>query len=125
MARVYEMVQRAVEERWELELALSDAERAARDRYVTVYGERRSLDDVVDAALDAVGQQVLAEATTLWGDGRDLAAVLVTGGGGRALMAQIQACYPHARPVPDPQLANAEGFYRYALRKFRTAAVVV
>jgi plasmid segregation protein ParM len=125
MARVYELVQRAVAERFSLELSLADAEQATRNGTVTVYGERESLHDVVPGAVDAVAQQILAEATTLWGDGRDLAAVLVTGGGGRALLGQIQARYPHARLVPEPQLANAKGFYRYALRKFRAVAAGV
>ena len=65
-----------------------------------------------------MAQEILGEAVTLWGDGRDLLAVLVTGGGGPALLERIRTVYPHARLAPNPQTANAEGFYRYALRKF-------
>ncbi len=121
MARVYELVRRGVTERHSLMLSLQDAEDAARTGFVTVYGRREPVADLVASALEGVAQEVLGEAVTLWGDGRDLLAVLVTGGGGPALLERIRAVYPHARLAPNPQTANAEGFYRYALRKFGEA----
>lgn len=121
MARVYELVRRGVTERHGLTLSLQDAEDATRTGYVTVYGRREPVTDLVAGALEGVAQEVLGEAVTLWGDGRDLLAVLVTGGGGPALLERVRAIYPHARLAPNPQTANAEGFYRYALRKFGEA----
>ena len=121
MARVYELVRRGVTERHSLTLSLQDAEDAARAGYVTAYGRREPVADLVAGALEGVTQEILGEAVTLWGDGRDLLAVLVTGGGGPALLERIRAVYPHARLAPNPQTANAEGFYRYALRKFGEA----
>jgi plasmid segregation protein ParM len=118
MARVYELVRRGVTERHSLTLSLHDAEDAARAGYVTIYGRREPVADLVAGALAGVAQEILGEAVTLWGDGRDLLAVLVTGGGGPALLERVRTIYPHARLVANPQTANAEGFYRYALRKF-------
>jgi hypothetical protein len=85
---------------------------------VTIYGRREPVADLVAGALAGVAQEILGEAVTLWGDGRDLLALLVTGGGGPALLERVRTIYPHARLVANPQTANAEGFYRYALRKF-------
>lgn len=125
MARVYELVRRAIAEEHNLDLNLPEVEEAVRRGYVTLYGQRYPLGDLATSALDAVAQEILGEARTLWGDGRDLAAVLVTGGGGLTLLERIKAVYPHARLVPNPQAANAEGFYRYALRKFGEVGVLV
>ncbi len=121
MARVYELVRRGITERHSLTLSLQDAEDAARAGQVAVYGRREPVADLVANALEGVTQEILGEAVTLWGDGRDLLAVLVTGGGGPALLERIRTVYPHARLAPNPQTANAEGFYRYALRKFGEA----
>ena len=62
----------------------------------------------------------MAHATTLWDDGKGLAAVLLTGGGAEALAPMIQRTFPHTRVMSQPQLANAQGFYRYGLRTFRS-----
>jgi plasmid segregation protein ParM len=122
MARVYELVQRAVMERHGLDLDLQDAEAAVRTGHVTVYGRRHAIQDAADEALAMVAQEVTGEAATLWGRAKDAAAVLVTGGGGGALLQRIQLKYPHARLICEPQTANAQGFYRYALRKFDRSA---
>ena len=61
---------------------------------------------------------MIGKAVTLWGDGDDLSAVLVTGGGGSFFFDRVQSIYPYARELNDPQIANAQGFYRYGLRKF-------
>ncbi len=125
MARVYELVRRDINDGHRLEMSLQDVEDAVQRGSIRLYGQRHPIDDLVQRALDAVGQEILGEALTLWGDGREFAAILVTGGGGVAFLDRIQAVYPHARLVPDAQLANAEGFYRYALRKFTAVGAMV
>lgn len=118
MARVYELLQSEIEARSKCQLSLPDVESAARRRSVTLYGKPIAIDRDVERALDAVSQQVLGHAATLWGDGFDLKTILLTGGGGEALHSRIQTRYPHAHLVSNAQAANAEGFYRYGLRKF-------
>ncbi len=118
MSRVYELLQDHVARRYDRELTFREAEEAAQTGYITDRGERLYVGDLLDEVLDGVAERVIGEAQTLWGAGRDLAAVLVTGGGGPRLMERIRAVYPHARLAPSPQMANVEGFYRYGLRKF-------
>lgn len=119
MARVYELLQRALEERHGLELDLTAVEAAAREGQVTSFGERIDVTALCKASLAAVSGEILAQATTLWGDGQELTAVLLTGGGALPLAKHIRTVFPHAQLVPQPQLANALGFYRYGLRQFR------
>jgi len=118
MSRVYELIQDHVAQRFGRELTFRAAEDAAQTGYITDRGEDIYVGDLLNGVLDGVAERVIGEAQTLWGDGRDLAAVLVTGGGGPVLMDHIRAVYPHARLVPNPQMANTEGFYRYGLRQF-------
>jgi plasmid segregation protein ParM len=119
MARVYELVQRALAEAYDLELELPDVEAAIQDGHVTRFGEQVDIRPVYRQAFEAVSGEILAEATTLWGDGQELMAVLLTGGGAAAFVESVRGVFPHVRQVPHPQLANAIGFYRYGLRKFR------
>jgi len=80
------------------------------------YGEPVDLAAVVEAALEPLADQVLAEATQLWNGGAALDAVLVSGGGALLLGPHIKAHFRHARVVGDPVFANALGFWRFAQR---------
>jgi len=117
MARTYELVGREVGRRYGRSLSLDESEVAVNTRVITDRDQEIDVTDITRQALDAVAQTVLGKANELWGDARDISAVLVTGGGGPAFFEYIETVYPHARLLSDPQTANAEGFYRYGLRK--------
>jgi plasmid segregation protein ParM len=118
MSKAYQLIGRSILDTYGLELRMHQVDRAVREGQVTVFGERRSVDWLADPVLDAVAQEVLAEAGTLWGDGRDLKAILVTGGGAMALGERIGRRYAHARVLRDAALANVNGFYKYGQRKW-------
>jgi plasmid segregation protein ParM len=119
MSRAYQLIGRSLLDTFGLDLRLHQVDRAVRDGRVTVFGEERSIGWLVDPVLDSLCQEVLAEAGTLWGDGRDLKAVLVTGGGAMALGERIQRRYGHARLLPNAALANVNGFHKYGRRKWQ------
>ena len=119
MSRAYQLIGRSILDTYGLELRMHQVDRAVREGQVTVFGEERSVDWLADPVLDALAQEVLAEAGTLWGDGRDLKAILVTGGGAMALGERIRRRYAHARVLPDAALANVNGFFKYGQRKWR------
>jgi plasmid segregation protein ParM len=119
MSRAYQLVGRSILDTYGLELRMHQVDRAVREGQVTVFGEERRVDWLADPVLDALAQEVLAEAGTLWGDGRDLKAILVTGGGAMALGERIRRRYAHARVLPDAALANVKGFFKYGQRKWR------
>jgi plasmid segregation protein ParM len=118
MARVYDLLQDRVAQRCGRELSFEEAEEAARTGHFKDRGERIYVGHLLSEVLDGVAKRVVSEAQTLWGDGRDVEVILVTGGGGAMMMNHVREVYPHAQLVPSPQTANAEGFYRYGLRRF-------
>ena len=119
MSKAYQLIGRSILDTYGLELRMHQVDRAVREGQVTLFGEARSVDWLADPVLDALAQEVLAEAGTLWGDGRDLKAILVTGGGAMALGERIRRRYAHARVLPDAALANVNGFFKYGQRKWR------
>lgn len=83
---------------------------------VKYYGKPVDLSQVVDAALEPMADQVIAQATQLWNGGAGLDAILVAGGGALLLGPYIKAHFPHARVVGDPVFANATGYWKFAQR---------
>ena len=85
-------------------------------RQVRYYGEPVDLSGVVDAVLEPLADQVIAQATQLWNGGAALDAILVSGGGALLLGPHIRAHFPHARVVSEPVYANALGYWKLAQR---------
>jgi hypothetical protein len=85
-------------------------------RQLRYYGQQVDLKPVVDAALEPMANQVIAQATQLWNGGAGLDAILVAGGGALLLGPFVKAHFRHARIVTDPVFANAEGYWKLAQR---------
>jgi plasmid segregation protein ParM len=115
-----ELIGRSLLDAFGLDLRMHEVDRAVRHGSVTLFGEEREIGYLVAPVLDAVGAEILAEAGTLWGDGRNLDAILVTGGGAMPLGERIRARYAHARTLAEPATANVHGFYKYGCRKWRS-----
>lgn len=122
MASAYHLIARTLLDTHGLDLNIHQVDQAVRRGQVAVYGETRDIEWLVNPALDAVAEQVLAEAATLWGDARDLDTILVTGGGAMALGQRICRRYRHARVLENAASANVTGFERYGRRKWREGA---
>jgi plasmid segregation protein ParM len=90
-------------------------------RQVSYYGEPVDLGPVVEAILEPLAEQIIAQATQLWNGGAALDAILVAGGG--ALLLGERICrhpnFRHARLVDDPIFANAIGYWKLAMRIHR------
>lgn len=69
-------------------------------------------------ALDATAGEILGFVESRWGQGRQFAYMLCTGGGSEALRPELTRLYPHGLVLPDPVTANALGLARYAQRAF-------
>lgn len=121
MSKAYELISRSILDTFGLDMRMHQVDQVVRAGFVTVFGEKRDIRWLAAPVLDAISQEILAQAGTLWGDGRDLIAVLVTGGGAVALGNRIRDRYPHARVPVDAPLANVRGFQRYGCRKWRAA----
>lgn len=78
------------------------------------YDEVVDLGPVVNAALEPMADQVIAQATQLWNGGAGLRAILVSGGGALLLGPAVKNHFRHARVVKDPVYANAVGYWKLA-----------
>ena len=114
MSDVYTAVAAKVLERYGRELSFREAEEAYRERIVRVSGTMHSIGTIVEAAEQAVFRSITAIAKTKYGRGDAFDAIPLTGGGANGLAKRFKALYPQAWLVPQAQMANAMGFYRYS-----------
>jgi plasmid segregation protein ParM len=85
-------------------------------RRVKYFGAPVDLENVIDAMLEPMGDQVIAQATQLWNGAAGLEAILVAGGGALLLGPYLARAFPHVRVVDNPVFANALGYWRFAQR---------
>ena len=85
-------------------------------RRVKYFGTLVDLGNVIDAMLEPMGDQVIAQATQLWNGAAGLGAILVAGGGALLLGPYLTRAFPHVRVVDNPVFANALGYWRFAQR---------
>jgi plasmid segregation protein ParM len=115
--RVVEIVADRVQHLYGLDLDPHETDTAVRRGYVEPYGERKDIRPLVAAAVRDVADDVKAKATALWNTGEDFARVFIFGGGAILLGKAILEAFPrNGELLPRPELANALGFARFALR---------
>jgi plasmid segregation protein ParM len=85
-------------------------------RHISYYGAPVNLGNVIDATLEPMADQVIAQATQLWNSAAGLDAILVAGGGALLLGPYLLRTFPHVRVVNNPVFANALGYWRFAQR---------
>jgi hypothetical protein len=86
-------------------------------RLYTAQGEQ-DLCAQVDQALGTTAAAVASFVERHWGNGRQFAHLLLTGGGAEALRETLLRHYPQGVILPNPVTANALGLARYAARVF-------
>jgi len=119
MSNVWRQVGDAVRARYGLDYEPHEVDAIMRNgRTVTVQGTDRSIENLIQPAVDAIAQQVLAFARDRWGSARDFKRVLLTGGGAYYLADAVRAVYPHTLVLSEPHAGNLRGFHKYAVRKF-------
>jgi plasmid segregation protein ParM len=98
---------------------LSKVDQAVRARLVEIRGDPVNIAGVVSPHLEALADKITSKARSLWGEGLDLRAVVLTGGGSLELAPYIRQAYSHTRRASgDPQFANVTGYLRAGLRRF-------
>jgi len=106
-------------------LALPQADALLQEKLPKIYVNTKvvNIHPLVVQALDATSASALAYIERHWGDGRQFAHLLFTGGGSQALRPVLLRAYPHGVILPDPLTANAAGLARYARRAFKAPAL--
>jgi hypothetical protein len=122
MRRAAELIINAVRSGHGVSLSLHEADAFVRQRHPRVHtaGGEMALDAQVQQALDTTAAGVVTFIERQWGNGRQFAHLLFTGGGAEALRETLLRQYPHGVVLPNPVTANALGLARYAARVYRT-----
>jgi PRTRC genetic system protein D len=115
--RVIEIVDDQIRRRYGLELSPHEVDEAVRSRQVEIYGKTIDISEVVDSATQAVAQQIRARATALWGNGERFSRIFIFGGGAAVMGRAVRQAFPkNSEILPQPCLANAIGFAKFAQR---------
>lgn len=121
MRRAAELLINAVQARHGVMLSLHEADallRQKRPKLYTAQGEA-DLRSLANQALDATAAGIVTFVEQRWGNGRQFAHLLFTGGGAEVLRDALLRQYPHGIVLPNPVTANALGLARYAQRVFK------
>ena len=120
MRRAAELIINTVRTGHGVDLSLHEADALARQRHPRLHtaGGEVKLRAQVDQALDTTAAAVVTFVERQWGNGRQFAHLLFTGGGAEALKATLLRQYPHGVVLPNAVTANALGLARYATRVF-------
>lgn len=116
MGRVYDLVGAQLRDGYGLNLGLHQVDQAIREHHFRVNGQTLSIDDLAAPAVQDVMARILNQARELWGNARDIDRIILAGGGAIMARGHIINDYPHIMTIPDPDWANARGFYRRGLR---------
>lgn len=104
---------------YDRELSLVETDQAIRGGAVRIAGRNEPLPKGWDRPLAENGAAITARLVEAWGKGTQFETILLGGGGAAIpqLTSAIQARFPHAQVIPDPQLAIARGYARLARRQ--------
>jgi len=87
-------------------------------------GERVDLTPVTAGIKADIGQEIIDTAEQYWGErAATHRRILVIGGGAYLWKDRITRAFPQAIVLPQPELANAKGFYRFACYVARELAI--
>jgi hypothetical protein len=122
MRRAAELLINSVRKSHGVGLSLHEADSLLRQRQPRLHTARgeQGLRPQVDQALDTTAAAVVSFVERHWGNGRQFAHLLFTGGGAEALREPLLRQYPHGVMLPSPVTANALGLARYAARVFQS-----
>ncbi len=127
MRRGAELLAQAVLNTHQVKLSLHEADHLLRQRQPMLHiaKGRVDLSPVVTQALDVTAGAIVAFLESRWGNGKQFAYLLFTGGGAEMLKERLFAQYPHGVMLSQSVLANALGLARYGRRVFKDASHVI
>ena len=80
--------------------------------------ERVDLHPVVDPIVEDIGEEIVRTSRQYWGNtAATFRKVLVIGGGAYLWGDTVKKAFPHTVALPDPEFANARGYFRYVTAK--------
>lgn len=114
-----DIISAELEARYGVRRPLAELAVALRTRQpIQIYRDRVELDGLATSALTSLAEDIRGQATRQWSQADRFHTVLITGGGAALVGKALKEAFPcNAEILPDPALANACGFARFAQRK--------
>ncbi|KAG0189380.1 hypothetical protein DFQ28_003506 [Apophysomyces sp. BC1034] len=94
-------------------IRVATLDQVARHRKIRLRGQEHNVGEIVDAAVQEVGQQILREVKRRIGDAGEMDTVVLVGGGAALMHDLIRNEYPHCQVPDDPEFANARGMLNW------------
>ncbi|NPU90213.1 MAG: ParM/StbA family protein [Fervidobacterium sp.] len=86
------------------------------NKSVKVFGKEYDLSSEIDTIIAPYAYQIADTATQLWGNGAELDAIIIVGGGAYMYGNILQQAFVHAHCSNDPVYENVMGYYKLAQR---------
>ncbi len=118
MSDVYSIISDNLINEYKVEKENFELDRIVSEGVVRVAGEKIDISELKKRAFNFVASKIVTELQSQW-NYRDFDAILLTGGGGKALAEYILPHFPNMRLVDQPQHSNVRGFQKIANRVFK------
>ncbi|MBR7919742.1 ParM/StbA family protein [Burkholderia vietnamiensis] len=114
ISNVYDHIESELKRRFSVsKIRLGLLEQVARQRRVSLRGQSHDVGDIVDAAVEEVGQKILREVKRRIADAAEMQAVVLVGGGATLMQRLVMKEYPHCHVPSEPEFANARGMLKF------------
>lgn len=114
ISNVYDIVENELRRRFNVsKIRLVTLEHVVRARTIRLKGQDHDVSDIIDAAIEDIGQQIIRETKRRIGDAAEMQSVILVGGGATLMGEIIRKEYPHCFIPVDPEFANARGMLKH------------
>lgn len=114
MAKLYELAKSAIEKKYDLTINLANVEKAIKNNYITVQGQKHSLTPIVEPILNTLKKTIYGYISNVWADyHKQLDYIFLSGGGASTLAPYLKDHFPQLEQISDSHIANVLGYYRY------------
>jgi plasmid segregation protein ParM len=97
------------------ELRDHDLANIIKTKVANFHGKEIDFSMAVDAAVNPVAEDIIAEAAQVWQSGATVDKIFITGGGAMLVGMKLKQRFSHAVIVDDPIFSNVRGYYKLAV----------
>jgi plasmid segregation protein ParM len=112
---VQEWIANAYERDYNKKISYGDLEAVLRTGCFRIQGQQVNYQRELEEATKPLREATINVMSDLWQNAADIDVVFLSGGGAGMVYPILKNIYPQAQLVEDAQLANAQGYLRYAL----------
>jgi len=114
ISNVYDQLENELKRKFSVaKIRLGTLERVARERKIRLRGQEHNVSDLINAAVEDVGGQIIREIKRRIGDAAEMESVILVGGGAVLMEQLIRREFPHCYVPAEPEFANGRGMLKY------------